>query len=124
MMGITWSQVKAAGRHVGSYAAGIISALVAFRLLSPQQGADLTQNVTTLFTALQSAAEAVAGIVGTVAPIYFAWRAAHSASPVEQAKSLKETVPGTTIVTSPEVAKAVPGPEVVANTEAVVVPKP
>lgn len=120
---MNWSQIQAVGRHVASYAAGALTIAVAFRVLSPAQAADLQTNLDVLFDALTKLATAIGGIIGVLTPIYTAWRAQKSASPVEKAKSLEQEVPGTVIVTAPDIAKSVPSPNVVSKDDMKVVPK-
>lgn len=83
-----WAQVKAAGRHVASYTAGGVTVAVAFHVLSPMQGAELTDNINLVLDGVSKIATGIAGLVGVLLPVYTAWRAAHSASPAEQVKSV------------------------------------
>lgn len=118
-----WNQYKAAGRHVASYAAGGVSVAVALHLLSPAQGSDIAENIGTITDGLMKVATGIGGLIAVLAPIYTAFKAAHSASPVQEAKALEKAVPGTKIITDPKIADAVPSPNVMPNTEVKVVPK-
>lgn len=119
-----WNQYKAAGKHVASYAAGGVTVAVGLHFLSPSQGGDIGGDINLIVDGVEKIATGVAGIVAVIAPIYTALRAAKNASPTSQASSLAQEVPGTVIVTTPEIAKATPGiPNVVANTDNKVVQK-
>jgi len=83
-----WAQSKAAGRNAASYVAGGITMLIAMHYLSPGPGEDLTADINILTNALTKLATALAGIAAILLPVYTAWRAASSASPSEQVKSV------------------------------------
>lgn len=92
-----WNQAKAAGRHVASYAAGGVTALVAFHFLSPQQGTDINGNITQIVSGLEQVSKGIAGILAIVVPIYTAMRSANSASPQNQVKSIVQNMTPTEI---------------------------
>lgn len=112
----TQNQVNAATRHLISAAGG---AIIMFGLSSKI-------NIDTLTTAINAFGNIINNaviIAGIVAPAIAAFYASRSASPASQAASVA-AVPGTIIVTSPEIAKATPdSPNVISNTEAKVVQK-
>jgi hypothetical protein len=121
----TWNinQYKAAGKHAASYIAGGVSVAVLFHFISPSDANSINENLNTVYHGIEEIAKGVAGIIGVLTPIYTAWRAAHNAGPVQQATLLEKAVPGTVIVTAPEVAAAVPSSNVVSNTETKILPK-
>lgn len=117
-MNFTWNQAQAAGKHIASYIAGGVTFAVATHFLSPAQGTDLTTNIGLISDGLTKVLTGFAGILAVLTPIYTVWKAQHNASPQAQAASLEKAVPGTVIITSPEVAAATPNsPNVVSNTE-------
>lgn len=119
---ITLNQVYAAGRHVASYVAGGVSVAVALHFLSPSQGGDLGTSINQVSDGITQIAKGIAGICAVLTPIYTAWRAAHSASPTQEAISLVSAKPGTIVVTTPEIAQATPNvPNIVSNEEKKVV---
>src|SRR4051812_39710131 len=102
-----WNSYKAAGKHVASYAAGALSVAVTFHFISPTDAGAITENINTIADGLGKVATGVAGLVAILTPIYTALKSAHNASPVGQATGLEKAVPGTTIVTKPEIADAI-----------------
>lgn len=121
-----WNQYKAAGRHVASYAAGGITVAVGLHFITPQQAVDANGNLTQITTGLTQLIAGITGLVTLLAPIYTSFKAAHSASPVQEAAALSQAMPGTQIVTAPEVANApanISNPNIVSTTEAKVVTK-
>lgn len=112
---------EAAGKHVASYAAGGVTVAVAWGFLSSSQGSDLTTDVNMITHGVGEVVKGVAGIAAALTPLYTAWRAAHNATPPVQASNLEAAVPGTIVVTSPEVAAQSPSPNVVSNTSMKVV---
>ena len=83
-----WAQSKAAGRNAASYVAGGITMLIAMHYLSPGPGEDLTADIGILTNALTKLATGLAGVSAILLPVYTMWRAASSASPSEQVKSV------------------------------------
>ncbi len=122
-MNWNWNSYKAAGKHVASYAAGGVTVAVAFGLLNSSQGTEATTDINTIATSLESLGKAIAGLAGILVPIYTAWRAANNASPAGQAAGLAAAVPETRIITTPEVANAVPSDKVMSNEDVKVVTK-
>lgn len=119
-----WNQAKSAGKHVASYAAGGVTMFVAFHILSPAQGTDITTDINLITEGLAKVATGVAGIIAVLVPVYTALRAAHNSSPVVQAQSLEQAVPGTVVITTPAIAAATPeSPNIMSNTEVKVVQK-
>lgn len=88
-----WTRVNAAGRHVASYSAGIVSALVFIHLLSSAQGSDIMGSLNLIFDGVGKIVTGIGGLVVTLTPIYTAWRASKAASPAEQAKSITALPP-------------------------------
>lgn len=123
-MNWNWNSYKAAGKHVASYAAGGVTVAVTFGLLNSNQGIDATADINSIASGVESIAKGVAGLLAILTPIYTMWKAANNASAVGQAAGLRQAVPGTTIVTSPEVANALPDDHnVVSNTDVKVIAK-
>lgn len=123
-MNWNWNSYKAAGKHVASYAAGGVTVAIAFGVLNSTQGADATADINSIASGVESIAKGIAGLVAILTPIYTMWKAANNASPVGQATGLRQAVPGTTIVTTPELANAMPNDNnVIANTDVKVIPK-
>ena len=122
MLNMTWPQAKAAGKHAASVAAGAVGMAVALHFISPQQATDANADVQQLVTGLEQVGTALAGLVAIVTPMYTAWRAANNASPTHQAASLVKEVPGTIVVTTPEIAAAVPSAAVVSNVDVQTIP--
>lgn len=91
----TWNatQWQSAGRNWLSTAAGVVGSLVAMALtlhaITPEQASDLTKYFNELVSGITLVVEAVIGLATVVLiPIYTSFKAAHSASPNQQAKSL------------------------------------
>jgi hypothetical protein len=83
-----WAQAKAAGRNIASYSAGGVTVLVAMHFITPGQGTDITGSIQQITDGLTKVATGIAGLSAIILPVYTAWRAAHSASPAEQVKSV------------------------------------
>ena len=115
MVDITWGQYKAAGRHALSYAAGAATAAAAFGLLSQAQSADVLSGLNKIGDGLSSVADGVMAIAGVLAPLYAAYKAAHSASAQEQLKTVAAMPEVKGIVTTPAVAEATPSDKVVSS---------
>lgn len=118
-----WNQAKAGGKHVISAIGGAVAMAVTFHLISADQASSITADIGLISDGVVKVCTGVAGLLGVLAPIYSAFRAAHNASPTMQAANLVKEVPGTVVVTTPEVAAAVPSAAVVSNTETKVVSK-
>jgi hypothetical protein len=112
----TKGQVDAASRHVIT-AAGV--AVTIFGLQA--KGVDIAQ-VTAAIQALGSTVNDVIVVAGTIAGLYAAWKASHTASPIEQAKSVAAT--GAKVVGSQALADATPGePNIMSSADSKVVSK-
>ncbi len=118
-----WNQFKAAGRHVVSYVAGGVTIAVTMHFITAQQADGLTNNIGLITDGLTKVATGFAGLIAVLAPIYTAMKAAHSGSPTQEAISLEKAVPGTKVITAPEIAAAAPSPNIVSNTDMKVVQK-
>jgi ABC-type amino acid transport system permease subunit len=105
---LTWGQYKAAGRNALSYAAGGITAAAAIGLISQHDSTSLMSGLNQIASGLTSIVQGVGVIAGILAPIYAAFRAAHSASPQEQIKTVAAMPEVKGIVTTPAVADALP----------------
>ena len=113
---LNWNQAKAIGRHVASYTAGGVTVAVAFHFLTQQQGADLGDSINNITDGFSKVALGITQLIAILTPIYTAWKAAHSASPKQEAISLTNYVPGTTVVTSAKLAADTPeNPNIVSN---------
>lgn len=95
-----WNQFKAAGRHVVTFSAGLVTFAVATNLLSPKDAALITENINQISTSLSQLAMAFTGLIAVLAPLYTSWRAAKAASPSEQVKSV------VTQLSAPEITQA------------------
>lgn len=114
----TQSQVYAFGRHLASYAGGAITAAAAFNLLSPGQAGTLNQSLNHFINGVSEIAAAVSPLI----PLVTGWLAARSASPKAQLAAVAQ-IPGTTVVTQPQLAAAVPATNVISNDTSKVTPK-
>lgn len=106
----TQQQISAATRHVVSAVGG---AILMFGLTSKIS----VENATALVNALSGVVSNLVILLGVIGPIAAGYYASKSASPTSQAASLAANVPGTVIVTTPEIAAAVPSNNVISNTE-------
>lgn len=122
-MNWNWNSYKAAGKHVASYAAGGVTVAVVFGLINQGQGVDATADINSITNGIESIAKGIAGLIAIATPIYTAWKAANNASPAGQAAALTAAIPETRIITTPEVAKAVPSDKVMSNEDVKVVTK-
>jgi hypothetical protein len=135
----TSDEVKGFGRHVVSWtagavagAAGVIGFGLTLHIITPDQAHQLTADFTNLqngigvitnaiialWDGVQTVGGAVAGIFGICMA---AW--ASTSSSVKSAAARLSKQPGTTVVTTPAIANAIPSNKVVSNTENTVVPK-
>lgn len=85
---MNWMQLKAAGRHLASYAAGGVTVLVAWHFLSPVQGTDITTSLNSISSGIEQVIKGITGLLAVLTPIYTAWRASKAASPSAQIKSV------------------------------------
>ena len=110
----TRGQVDSVSRHA------ITAAGTAIGLLGLQaKGFDVAQ-VTAAIQALGSTVNDIVLAIGAIGAVYASLKAAHSASPVQQAISVEKT--GAVVVTTPEIAQATPdSPNIVSRTEVRVV---
>lgn len=123
-MNFTFNQFAAAGKHAISFVAGGVAVAATWGLITSNQSIDLTADVNLIADGTKKVLEGITGILAVLTPIYTAWRAAHNASPISQAKSLVETVPGTTVISSSEIAKSTPEyPTIVSNKDVKVIDK-
>lgn len=116
----TQAQLAAFGRHLLSYGAGAATAAAAFNLISSGQAMVITTSLQHIGNGVSEIAVGVAPLVSLATGLFAAWTASH--------KSLVEAVaaiPGTTVVTTPQLAAATPDhPNIVSNKENAVVEKP
>lgn len=93
----TWDQWKAFGRHIGTYAGGIITGAVTLHLIAGADGATLLQAIKDISEGLGKVAAGVAAIIGVVGPLYTSIKSSRSAAPEAQAaqtvKNLEAGVP-------------------------------
>lgn len=115
MINPTWAQYKAAGRHALSYGAGAITAAAAMGLVSQSDSTDLMSGLNQIAGGLESIVKGAGVIAGVLAPMYAAYKAAHSASPQEQIKTVAAMPEVKAIVATPAVADAAPSAKVVAT---------
>lgn len=112
----TKAQVDSAARHA------ITIAGTAFAIFGLQSKGITLDQVKAVIAALGSTANDIVVLLGILAPFYAALKAAHSASPVQQAISVAAT--GAKVVTSPEIAAATPDqPNILSSTSMKVVTK-
>lgn len=120
----TWNQYKAAGKHVASAAAGAVGLAVTLHFVTPEMGSDIGANINDITSGLTQFMKGISGLVAAGTLLYTSLKAANNASPIMQAKSLQETVPGTVIVTSSKIADATPeNPHIVSNQDVKVIAK-
>lgn len=103
-----WTQDKAAGKHLLSYAAGATTAAAFMGLISQGDSASLMSGLNQIVDGLESAAKGVGVVAGVLIPIYTALRAAHNASPQEQIKSVVNNLSAPEVT---QVANAVVDPQ-------------
>lgn len=126
---VTPANVKSVGRHVVTYIAGASTAFigVAAVLTQVKAGSITPAEVDSVTGALKSLGEGVTTISGALATLVgfgSAMWAYFSSRPAQQAQSLTDNVPGTTIVTSPQLADKLPqNDSVVSNTAITTAPK-
>jgi hypothetical protein len=111
----TQAQVNTAGRYAGAVAG---TAIAIFGLQA--KGISLDQ-VKAGISALGTVVNDIVVLIGIVAPLYATIKGVVSSSPVNQAAAVAAT--GAKVVTTPEIAAAVPSPNVTSNTETQVTPK-
>ena len=99
-MNLNWNQEKAIGRHVLSYAAGAATAASVMGLISQGDSNTLLSGLNDIANGLEQLTKGVVAIVGVLAPIYAAVKAAHSSSPQEQIKAV------VTNLSAPQVTQA------------------
>lgn len=112
---LNWNQYKAIGRHALSYSAGAVTAAAAIGLLSQGDAGSLTNGLNQIADGLAGVAKGVGVIAGVLAPLYAAYKAAHSASPQEQIKTVAAMPEVKGIVTTAAVAASSPSDKVVAT---------
>lgn len=136
-----WNEWKAAGRHVGTYAAGGVTVAVAFNFISPEQGQVVGESIGHITSGLTELAKGIAGLVSVGYPIYNMLKAKSAAEPGNQAIAVAENlrrnhgiVPAPArkeiigavakmpevdgvVVASPALAKAIPESNVVATAD-------
>lgn len=118
-----WNSYKAAGKNFASYAAGAVTMLVGVHLLTPTQATDATNDINSIVSGIEAIGNLIGLITGILTLVYTMLKSAYNASPIGQATGLRQAVPGTTIVTTPEIAAAIPDDNVISNTEVKVIPK-
>lgn len=93
----TWDQWKAFGRHVGTYAGGIVTGAVALGLITNADGASLASALKDIMDGTGKIVAGLVTIAGIVGPVYTSLRSSRSASPDNQAaatvKNIEEGVP-------------------------------
>lgn len=114
-MDFNWNQYKAAGRHALSYAAGAVTAAAAIGLISQGDSTSLLSGLNQIVSGLEGIAKGVGVMAGVLVPIYTALKAAHSASPQEQIKTVAAMPEVKGIVVTAAVAEATPSEKVVAT---------
>lgn len=110
--------INSALRHVATYVAGAITAAATFHLMTTDQAQVLSTSLSHIVEGLSQIAIGVGPIIALVS----AFIAARSSTPAAKVQSVSE-LPGTTVVTTPAIATALPQTNVVSNTEVKVVPK-
>jgi predicted Kef-type K+ transport protein len=110
----TKDQVNAASRHVASFAGG---AILVFGL-STKINVDTVNQV---IAATGTVVNDVILLVGLLSPLVAGYFASRSASPTAQAAAVGAT--GAKVITTPEIAAAVPSSNVLSSTDVKVVSK-
>ena len=96
----TKGQVDSASRHAISIAG------TAFTIFALQNKGVTLDQVKSVIAALGSTTNDIVLLIGVLAPLYAMLKAAHTASPTQQAISVAST--GAQVVTTPEIAAATP----------------
>lgn len=107
-------QVNAAARHIASFAGGTI---VMFGLGTKINPDTLTAIINATGTLVNDAVV----LIGLLSPLIAGYFATKSASPVAQAAAVAAT--GAKVITTPEIAAAVPSPNVISSNDVKVVAK-
>lgn len=115
MVNLTWGQYKAAGRHALSYAAGAVTGLAAMGLISQSDSTDLMAGLNQIADGLETIAKGIGVLAGVLVPLYTTYKAAHSASPQEQLKTVAAMPEVKGIVATPALAAETPSDKVVAT---------
>ncbi len=102
------AQTTAFGRHVVSYAMGIVTALAATHIASPDQA----QNATTAITQISEGVAAIVTAVTTLIAFASAVWASISASLRSQIASVQAAPEAQVIVTDPKLAVGIPGVQI------------
>lgn len=111
-------QIKAAGRNVGSFAAGAVALGVLGKGIDPQKLADAINSVSTELAVI---AGALSVIWGVVAPYWAAWKSSRA----QRVKSVEASSTEHVITTDPTLKAAVPSvSKVDGNAATAVVPTP
>jgi len=87
-----WNEKKAAGRHVLTYAGGLVTMAAVWGLVSQGDASTLTQGLNDIGAGLAQFAKGVAAIAGVLVPLYSALMAKRSAQPDQQIKSVVATL--------------------------------
>ena len=88
-----WNQYAAAGKHIASAAAGAVGLAVVWHFVSPEQGANVTQNINDVVNGLEQAAKGFAGLIAAATLVYTSLKSANNASPASQVASVKAADP-------------------------------
>lgn len=126
------AQWASLGRHAVSYSAGAATAIAgvaayagALHILQPDQAGGLVsgfQQVADGVKAVVGGVTTLAGGLATLTTTGMGIWAAYTASQKNRAQAVA-AIPGTTVVTTPELAAATPQTNIVSNTAVTLVPK-
>lgn len=108
------AQVNASSRHAASFAAGAIMVFGLSTKIDPG-------TVTSIITATGTLVNDAVILIGLVSPLLAGYFASKSASPTSQAAAVAAT--GAKVVTTPEIAAAVPSSNVMSNADVRIVNK-
>ena len=92
-----WNQYAAAGTHIARAAAGAVGLAVVWHFVSPEQGANVTQNINDVVSGLEQAAKGFAGLIAAATLVYTSLKSASNASPASQVASVKAADPAALI---------------------------
>jgi len=109
------AQVDTAARYAGTIAA------TAFAIFGLQAKGITLEQVQSVIAACGTLVNDIVVLVGALAPLYLAFRGISSSSATAQAAAVAAT--GAKVVTTPEIAAAVPSPNVMSATDVRIVNK-
>lgn len=108
----TQGQVAAFGRHVLTFAAGGVTFASTLHIISADQATTISTSLGHIANGFNELAAGIGPLVAMASGLYAAWSASNKSRVQSVAK-----IPGTVVVTEPQLATAVPANNVVSNTD-------